>query len=139
MICHPDIECDGVSEVMGEMLMIALVIVLISVFSSALYTILPTDRDPSITVLVSNDHRNITFFHKGGDWIRRDDLSVIVGNGTSRTTFSSSKGTLVLFPDKTVFDLGSNISVRMPADLTGDETIKLVTPKAVVFTGRIGV
>ena len=42
-----DAEC-GVSEVVGEMLMIALVIVLLSVFSATLLQFLPADRDPSI-------------------------------------------------------------------------------------------
>ena len=59
-----------VSEVVGEMLMIALVIVLISVFSAALYNFLPTDRDPSINVMMTNDQQNITLWHKGGDWVK---------------------------------------------------------------------
>jgi outer membrane lipoprotein-sorting protein len=120
------------------MLMIALVVVLIATLSSVLYTILPTARDPSITILMSNDRQNITLWHKGGDWIRREDLSVVVGNGTGRTTFSSGNGNLVLVPEKPVFDLGSNITVRLSADLQGDETVKLVTPRAVVFSGRVG-
>jgi archaeal type IV pilus assembly protein PilA len=127
----------GVSEVVGEMLMIVLVVVLVSVFSAALYNFLPTDRDPSISVMMSNDRQNITLWHKGGDWVKSEDLTVIVGNETNRSAFSGSKAGLVLVPDKPVFDLGSNITVRMPEYLEGNETVKLVTSHTVIYTGRV--
>lgn len=128
----------GVSEVVGEMLMIALVIVLLSVFSAALYNFLPVDRDPSISVMMTNDRQNITLWHKGGDWVKYDDLSVFVGNETARASFSHADGSVVLVPNKTMFDLGSNITVRMPSGLEGNESVKLVTPRTVIFTGKVG-
>ena len=131
-----DAEC-GVSEVVGEMLMIALVVVLLSVFSATLYNFLPVNRDPSISVMESNDVQNITLWHKGGDWVSLDDLTIIVANETSRVSFSHKNGGLVLVPDKTVFDLGSNITIHMPANLEGDETVKLVTPHTVIYTGKV--
>ena len=127
----------GVSGVVGEMLMIALVVVLLSVFSAALYNVLPTDRSPSITIMTSNDRQNITLWHKGGDWVKIEDLKIIIGNETTRTSFSPGKGGLIPVPDKPVFDLGSNITVRMPADLEGNETVKLVTSRTVIYTGRV--
>jgi archaeal type IV pilus assembly protein PilA len=125
----------GVSEVVGEMLMIALVIILLSVFSAALYHFLPAEREPSISVKMSIDRENITLWHKGGDWVKFEDLTVIIGNETNRTSFSKKNGDLILVPDKTVFDLGS--TVQMSASLTGDETVKLVTPHAVIYTGKV--
>jgi FlaG/FlaF family flagellin (archaellin) len=137
----------GVSEVVGEMLMIALVIVLLSVFSATLYNFLPVDRNPSITVLMSNDQQNITLWHKGGDWIKAEDLSIVVGNETMRksfqynTTFTNPDDQFLLvhpnMQKKDVFDLGSNITVRMPGDLEGNETVKLVTSRTVIYTGRV--
>lgn len=131
----------GVSGVIGEMLMIALVVVLLSVFSAALYNFLPADRDPSISIMMTNDRQNITLWHKGGDWIRSEDLTVIIGNETDRTSFSSGNRGLILVPDKTVFDLGSNITITMPTNqpLEGDETVKLVTSRTVIYSGRVGV
>jgi len=117
--------------------MIALVIIVISVFSAALFNFLPAERDPSINVMMSNDRQNVTLWHKGGDWVEFDDLSVIIGNETNRTSFSPRNGDLVLVPNKTVFDLGSNITVQMPGYLEGDETVRLVTPHTVIFTGRV--
>jgi len=134
----------GVSEVVGEMLMVALVIVLLSVFSAALYNYLPTDRDPSIAVKMTNDTRNITLWHKGGDWVKAEDLSVIVGTEDERKsyrynkTYTNPDSQILVVPDKDVFDLGSNITVRMSHDLLGNESVKLVTPHTVIYTGRIG-
>jgi hypothetical protein len=127
----------GVSEVVGNMLMIALVIVLLSVFSAALYTFLPMDRDPSISIMLPpSDGHNITLWHKGGDWVKREDLTVLVGNETNRTRFRN--GDFILVPNKTVFDLGSNITVHMLHGLEGNETVKLTTPRTMIFTGRVG-
>jgi len=135
---NPDTYNDsGVSEVVGNMLMIALVVVLLSVFSAAVYTFLPADRDPSITVMLTNDRQNITLWHKGGDWVKSEDLAIIVGNESNRTYFSPRNGEIVLVPVKQVFDLGSNITVHMPNGLEGNESVKLTTPRTVIFTGRV--
>jgi archaeal type IV pilus assembly protein PilA len=136
MMCKRDADA-GVSEVVGEILMIVLVIVLLSVFSAALFNFLPTDRDPSINVMMSNDQQNITLWHKGGDWVKFEDLTVIVGNETNRSSFSYKNGNLILVPNKTVFDLGSNITVQMPTSLEGNETVKLVTSHTVIYTGQV--
>lgn len=143
-----DANDTGVSEVVGEMLMIALVIVLLSVFSAALYNYLPVDREPSVSVTMNNDTLgNITLWHKGGDWVHAEDLSVIVGTDTGRKdyrynfTFTDYDSQFLLVHQnqkkKKVFDLGSNITVRMTEGMWGNETVKLVTPKTVIYTGRI--
>ena len=119
--------------------MIALVIVLLSVFSAALYHYLPSDRDPSVTIKMSNDTRNITLWHKGGDWVKKEDLTVVVGTGDTIHRIPGNSDTCSLVPKKDVFDLGSNITVRMSQDLLGNESVKLVTPQTVIYTGRIGV
>lgn len=127
----------AVSEVVGEMLMIALVVVLISAFSATLYTILPSDRDPGVTILMTNDRQNITLWNKGGDFVKNESLTVIISNETYRRSFGP--GAFTLDPDKPVFDLGSSITVRMPSDLEGDETVRLVTARAVIYTGRVSI
>jgi archaeal type IV pilus assembly protein PilA len=130
----------GVSEVVGEMLMIGLVVVLLSVFAATLFNFIPAERDPSLSIMMSNDTRgNIVLWHKGGDWVRAEDLTVIVGNATTSTSFTNKTGAFILLPHKGTFDLGSNITVHMADGLNGDETVKLVTPHAVIYAGRIGV
>lgn len=127
----------GVSEVVGEMLMIALVVVLLSVFAAALYHYMPPDRDPSVTIRMSNDTRNITLWHKGGDWVKKEDLTIVIGTGDTSTRIPWSHKNFTLVPEKEVFDLGSNITVMMPNQLYGNESVKLVTPHAVIYTGSI--
>jgi len=131
---------DAASEVVGEMLMIGLVIVLIGVFAAALGNFLPTTRDPSVTILMTNDTHNITLWHKGGDWIKKEDLTVVISysNDTLKKIPSSDVAHFILVPgNKTVFDLGSNITVITGEPLKGNETISLVTPSARIFTGRV--
>ncbi|MDD5142803.1 type IV pilin [Methanoregula sp.] len=125
----------GASEVIGEMLMIALVVILLSVFSAVLFNFLPAGRDPSVSVMMTNDRQDITLWHKGGDWVQAEDLSIVIMNETSRQSFTRSD--LILVPDKTVFDVGSNLTVRTEYSFKGDETVKLITPRTVVFSGRI--
>jgi len=130
----------GVSEVVGEMLMIGLVILLIGVFAAALGNFLPTARDPSVTILMTTDTTNgtITLWHKGGDWVKKEDLTVVISypNDTLQKISSSDSTRFVMVPDKTVFDLGSNITVNT-GTLAGNETVSLVTPHVRIFTGRV--
>jgi archaeal type IV pilus assembly protein PilA len=138
------IHDDGVSEVVGEMLMIGLVILLIGVFAAALGNFLPTARDPSVTIKMSNDTQNITLWHKGGDWVKKEDLTVVISypNDTVQKYYpndSLKKDSSLHFdivPDKSVFDLGSHINITT-GTLGGNETVSLVTPRARIFTGRI--
>ncbi len=131
----------GVSEVVGEMLMIGLVIILIGVFAAALGNFLPTARDPSVTILMTTDNTNgtITLWHKGGDWVKKEDLTVVVSypNDTLQKISSSDSTCFVMVPDKTVFDLGSNMTVKTGGILAGNETVSLVTPHARIFTGAV--
>ncbi|MEN6609773.1 MAG: type IV pilin N-terminal domain-containing protein [Methanoregulaceae archaeon] len=145
----------GVSEVVGEMLMIALVVVLLAVFSAALFNYLPVDREPTVSIMMKNDTRgNITLWHKGGDWVKGEDLSVLIGYDTDKrrsykyndTFTDSSNHFLMVHPDqqkKKIFDLGSNITVIIPESiwnseyLQGNITVRLVSPRSVIYTGRI--
>jgi FlaG/FlaF family flagellin (archaellin) len=130
----------AVSSVVGEMIMVALVLLLIAIFSSSISSFLPVERYPSVTVMVTNDTLgNVTFWHKGGDWIRISDLKARVENSTGTVVVPgpSTAGKLVVFPDKATFDLGSNITVYA-GPIRGGESVRLVTSRAVLFTGRLG-
>jgi hypothetical protein len=127
----------GVSEVVGEMLMIGLAIILITVFASVATNFIPAAHDPSVTVLLTGDGENVTLWHKGGDYVKAEDLTVIIGNDTSRRSFTGRDSRFVLVPQKPVFDLGSTITIRTGTLLAGDETVSLVTPRASIFSGRV--
>lgn len=117
--------------------MIGLAIILIAVFASVLFNFLPSAHDPVITVTLTGDSRNVTLWHKGGDWVRTEDLTVIIGNDTVRRSFTLQDAGFVQVPDKQVFDLGSNITIMTGAAFAGDETATLVTPRASLFSGKV--
>lgn len=125
---------EAVSEVVGEMLMISLVLLLVAVFSVSLGNLLPTERAPTVNVMMDNTTENITLYHKGGDWVQAKDLEVIVWN---RTVGSRSYriGEFDLVPEKEVFDIGSSITVNCV--VIGDETVRLVMPRVVIFSGEV--
>lgn len=138
---------EAVSGVVGEMLMISLVLLLVAIFAVSLNNCLPTERAPTVTVMMTNTTENITLYHKGGDWVQASDLEVIVSNfpgeGSQAEKYRSPPGGQFsadehfnLSPQKQVFDIGSSITVKY--DVTGGEKVSLVTPRAVLFTGEVG-
>ncbi|GAB6285803.1 MAG: hypothetical protein STSR0009_20040 [Methanoregula sp.] len=85
-ICNQD---TAVSEIVGEMIMIGIVLIIVSVFSASLSDYLPSERSPTVTIMVSNDTGgNITLWHKGGDWVKTDALKVVVSNTTSMSAYT---------------------------------------------------
>lgn len=131
----------AVSEVVGEMLMIGLVLILVAVFSSSLANYLPSERLPSVTIRMSNDTGgNMTLWHKGGDWVKTDSLKVLVmkndGNTTSYTI--RDRNAFHLVPDADSFDLESNITIIREEPLLGNESVSLATDRAVLFSGTVG-
>ena len=137
---------EAVSGVVGEMLMISLVLLLVAIFAVSLNNCLPTERAPTVTVMITNTTENITLYHKGGDWVQASDLEVIVSNFTSEDKrvckYRSPPGDLFndeehfnLSPKKQVFDIGSSITVKY--DVTGGEKVSLVTPRAVLFAWEV--
>jgi FlaG/FlaF family flagellin (archaellin) len=136
----------AVSEVVGEMLMIALVLILAAVFTSQLPNYLPSERSLSVTIMMSNDTSgNVTLWHKGGDWVKVSTLKV-----NMHDTFNGFSGTwnyqnpdFVFVPDSqesnsSVFDLNGNITIITGAPLDQNTTVILATEQAVLFTGVIG-
>jgi FlaG/FlaF family flagellin (archaellin) len=130
----------AVSGVIGEMLMIGIVLLLVAVFSASLSNYLPSERSPTVTILMSNDTLgNITLWHKGGDWVKADSIRVIVSNQTYQASYRlNDPARFILVPDTQVFDLGGNITVIRGQRLVGDESVVLATDRAVIFSGTVG-
>jgi len=135
----------AVSEVVGEMLMIGIVLILVAVFSASLADYLPSERTPSVTIRMSNDTAgNITLWHKGGDWVKAEDLNVLIRDNDSvtapvtRYTTRNGDHDFILVPDAQAFDLESNITISRGQPLSGNESITLATDRAVLFSGTVG-
>ncbi|MFA7562159.1 MAG: type IV pilin N-terminal domain-containing protein [Methanoculleus sp.] len=136
---------DAVSEIVGEMIMISLVLLLVAVFAVSLGNLLPTERAPTVNVMMDQTDNTITLYHKGGDWVQAKDLEVIVSSGSSplrkyrnppSDELFDAEEHFTLSPKKQVFDIGSSITVT--CEVIGDETVRLVTPRVVIFSGEVG-
>lgn len=136
-------ECESaVSEVVGEMLIIAIVLILVSIFSASLPSYLPSERSPTVTIMMSHDSDgNITLWHKGGDWVKANSIRMIVSNNTTYQTsyrLNDPVHGFILVPDTQAFDLGSTITVDWGKPLEGNEKVVLATDRAVIFSGSVG-
>lgn len=132
----------AVSEVVGEMLMIGIVLILVAVFSASLANYLPSERIPTVTILLTNTtDGHITLWHKGGDWVKTDTLRVMISDGNNTVTkiyMLKSDPPFVVVPSEEAFDLGDNLTVDWGGPLAGNESVTLATDRAVLFTGKIG-
>ncbi len=112
---------DAVSTVVGEMLMIALVVVLIASVTVALPALLPADRFESANILTVYDAGNhtLSLYHKGGDWLTAAELTVTASMGGERKQWSGESLKITPYPGlgldaavkKQTFDLGDVIVI----------------------------
>jgi archaeal type IV pilus assembly protein PilA len=148
---------DALSPVVGEMLMIVLAILLVSLFSVSLAGLLPAGRDYTIDIShnecinTEGTTGTISLWHKGGDWVEVSGLEVlIIPNGEKNTIpFNDSQFRICPYDDNTcgsqsrTFNLGDHISLSVPAGTlhkTGaiiqkGDIIRLVSSRNVIFSG----
>ena len=127
---------DAATSVVGEILLMALVIILVSLFAASAFDLLPGDRQSVVDVSMQiNDDKTLSFWHKGGDWIDGDDLKVTLtaANGQKYTLTAKSltdyQGVV-----KLVFDLGGCYTVNLPDSVpTGIVNIRLTSTDSVLY------
>lgn len=119
----------AVSSVISEVLMIALVLILVPVVTISLMNQLPEDRVPTVTIKMGTVSQSgeLHLYHKGGDWVKREDILLMV-NGNEDTSWKSG------FLNQT-FDLGDTLTL---SGVTPGTSISLVVHQAVVFSGVAG-
>jgi len=126
----------ALSPVIGEMMMIALALLLVSIFSITLLGLLPAERGDSIDIMMnySSSGDTLRLWHKGGDWVKKSDLKVIVIRGKTSNPLDFEL-------DGDSFDLGDNITLKnINVDGTGLEEgdiVRLINDKNVIYSGTI--
>ena len=128
---------DAATSVVGEILLMALVIILVSLFAASAFDLLPGDRQSVVDVSMSydKDAKTISFWHKGGDWIDGDDLTVTLtaANG-QKYTLTATSLTDYQGVGKLVFDLGGCYTVNLPAPVPeGIVNIRLTSTDSVLY------
>ena len=104
---------DAATSVVGEILLMALVIILVSLFAASAFDLLPGDRQSVVDVSMQiNDDKTLSFWHKGGDWIDGDDLKVtLTDEFGQKHTLTATSLTDYQGVVKLVFDLGGCYTV----------------------------
>ena len=128
---------DAATSVVGEILLMALVIILVSLFAASAFDLLPGDRQSVVDVSMSvNDDNTLSFWHKGGDWIAGDDLTVTMTEADGTKSVLTQKSLEDCFgSDKLVFDLGGCYTVNLPAGYPTSEavSIRLTSTDSVLY------
>ena len=127
---------DAATSVVGEILLMALVIILVSLFAASAFDLLPGDRQSVVDVSMEYDEANktLSFWHKGGDWIAESDLTVTLTEGNSKTTLGKKSLTDFEGQTKVVFDLGGCYTVSLPDSVpTGEVSIRLTSSDSVLY------
>ena len=127
---------DAATSVVGEILLMALVIILVSLFAASAFDLLPGDRQSVVDVSMQiNDDKTLSFWHKGGDWIDGDDLKVtLTDESGQKHTLTATSLTDYQGVGKLVFDLGGCYTVNQPAPVPeGIVNIRLTSPDSVLY------
>lgn len=130
---------DAVSTVVGEMLLLVIALVLISVFAVSILGLIPGDREEVVNVGMNNTSTTIYLWHKGGDWIENSTLTVSVYNGTNkfdkRTTRELKCHNQTGSPTE-IFQLGGYLTFTVDSLSSGDE-VRLSTYRTTIFSGVV--
>ena len=126
---------DAVTSVVGEILLMALVIILVSLFAASAFDLLPGDRQSAVDVSMSINGDTISFWHKGGDWIEGSELSASLTESDGKKHILEKVSLRDCFGDeKLVFDLGGSYTVKLPTSLpAGTVNIRLTTSDSVLY------
>ena len=127
---------DAATSVVGEILLMALVIILVSLFAASAFDLLPGDRQSvaDVSMEYDKDANTLSFWHKGGDWIAGDDLTVTMTVGNTKKTLEENSLKDWEGKEKVVFDLGGCYTVSLTEPVpTGEVSIRLTSSDSVLY------
>ena len=126
---------DAATSVVGEILLMALVIILVSLFAASAFDLLPGDRQSVVDVSMSVDDDSLSFWHKGGDWIAGEDLTVTLTKSDGTKSVLTQKSlTDWEGKEKVVFDLGGCYTVSLTEPVpAGIVSIRLTSSDSVLY------
>jgi len=83
---------DAVSEVIGAVLLISIVVIAVSIIGVVLWSQPPPQKIPSLSVSISNSSCNVTLIHGGGDTVENTYIALLV-DGIDHTNSFIKPGT----------------------------------------------
>jgi len=129
---------EGVSPVVGVMLMLVVTIIIASVvsaFAGGLWG--NTDKAPVVTIqaaINSSDNYNITLTDMGGDPFQIRDVKLIVSNDTSSAVFTNASGNATL--SKRIYTIDDTGSSSSGLIRPGDQMVGNITSNSIFSSGQ---
>lgn len=116
----------AITSVVGEMLILVVVIILVSLFATSAFSLLPGDRETMTTVSMDHNATHLIFWHKGGDWMDKKDLTItaVPQSGGERIVLGLYGVSDYAEKPVDVFDLGGNVTVKT-TNLTENTTYEI--------------
>jgi FlaG/FlaF family flagellin (archaellin) len=91
-LLHAD-HSSGVSELIGGILMIVLVVAAVAIIGIFLFSQQPPQKVPNINFMTGTDTSgNLYLYHNGGDSLKKGDFAVVIDGQAPRTDFTISDG-----------------------------------------------
>ena len=78
---------DAVSEIIGAVLLISIVVIAVSIVGVILWSQPPPQKIPSLSVSISNSSCNVTLIHGGGDTVENTYIALLVDGIDQTGTF----------------------------------------------------
>lgn len=126
---------EGITSVAGEMLILALVLILVSLFAVSAFNLLPGERETVVDVSMNTSADTLYFWHKGGDWVEGKDLSAVLTptTGGDRIVLEKISLTDCFGNESAVFDLGGCYAVNLSTVPSESYSLRLTTAENVIY------
>lgn len=103
------IQDDAVSEILGALLLIAVISLAVSIIGVTILSSVNTSQTPSLSITISNYSSNITISHGGGDPLPPGSYAIYVNDINQTTSFSPPLNTTVFKAGTTLTYKGSSL------------------------------
>lgn len=126
---------EGITSVAGEMLILALILILVSLFAVSAFNLLPGERETVVDVSMNTSADTLYFWHKGGDWVEGKDLSAVLTptTGGDRIVLEKISLTDCFGNESAVFDLGGCYAVDLSTVPSESYSLRLTTAENVIY------
>ncbi|ABN07703.1 Protein of unknown function DUF1628 [Methanocorpusculum labreanum Z] len=126
---------EGITSVAGEMLILALILILVSLFAVSAFNLLPGERETVVDVSMNTSADTLYFWHKGGDWVEGKDLTAVLTptNGGEKIVLEKISLTDCFGNESSVFDLGGCYAVDLSTVPSESYSLRLTTAENVIY------
>ncbi|MGV8130009.1 MAG: type IV pilin N-terminal domain-containing protein [Methanolinea sp.] len=109
MRTFPRLGDDAVSEILGALLLVAVISLAVSIIAVTILSSVDTSQTPSLSIIISNQSQNVTISHGGGDPLPAGSYRIYVNDIDRTASFTPSPDTIVFKAGTTLTYEGSSL------------------------------